>query len=507
MIVRRGLGRLALRIPAVLGLLLVDLVAIEFSRAADVAPVVSALEPWILFPSTPVTVVVRGKNVENLTGLWTSFPAQISAVGRATSNAMTFQVIPNLRGQAAMGLWSAEGGNGRLEERVVGFDWIPTVTAAVERTVRTNPQALVGPIAVDARFTALMSDWYRIPMLAGQEWVIEVIARRVNSPADPFVRLYNPRGRPVTFVEDTPGLGGDVRSRLTAIETGDFLLEVRDSAWGGGEDHRYRVRVAHENWEGLEYWWLPECCRPEQPVLEETEPNNSVAEAQVIPMIPSGVRGRFSEPGDRDCYQLTSGTAGWVTVSGRTRSLGSPAELRLRWRNSAGKIVAENGLTEGDEGRLTRLLKSDEPMSLEVLELNGGGGPNHRYELEWRWGSPVVVTSDTQYLVGPPGKAVVMKLKIQSGDYKGRLKLAVEGILAAVDPEEIGTEREASVTLKVPETIQSGTPHWFKVSVRGESGQTAFTNHVETSPGWRKLWSHGLSPPGGLDGWFRLDVR
>ncbi len=512
MIVMRGWGRFIRRGPVEvrwrrLTVLLLAVLVVPISRAAEIVPGVGTLDPWILLPSTSVTVVVSGMNLESVTGLWTSFPAEISGMGRATNDTLTFQITPRLTGQAAIGLWSIEGTNGRGEERLVGFDSIPTVTAAADRTVRTNAQILVGPIAVDARFTALKSDWYRVPVLAGDAWVIEVVSRRINSPADPFLRIYDPQGHRVTFVEDTPGLGGDVRWRLTAVETGDFLVEVRDSAWGGGTAYRYRMRVSHEKWEGMEHWWLPECCRPELPIAEEVEPNDRTKEAQVIPTIPGRVRGRFSKPGDRDTYRLESGFDGWVTVLGRTRSLGSPAELRLRWRDSTGKIVAENGLTEGDEGRLKRRLQKEESMSLEVLELNGGGGPEYRYELEWVPGSPVVVTADAKNLVCAPGKTADLKLKVQAGDFKGRLALSVDGIPAVITPGEIGTEREASVTLKLPETIRAGTTHWFRVSVRGDSGQTAFTNSVETSPGWRKLWSHGLAPPGRLDGWFRLDVR
>ncbi len=518
MIVRRGGGRFLRCGPAVVSLLpplprkvLVVLVLVVLmgrsSRAAESVLEVPTLDPWILLPSSPVTVVVSGKNLESVTGLWTSFPAEISGMARVSNDTTTFQITPRLTNQAAIGLWSTEGTNGRGEDRLAGFDSIPTVAAAPDRTVRTNAQDLVGPIAVDARFTALKSDWYRVSVQAGEEWVIEVVSRRINSPADPFLRIYDPQGHLVTFVEDTPGLGGDVRWRLIALETGDYQVEVRDSAWGGGVGHRYRVRVSHEKWDGLEHWWLPECCRPELPIAEEIEPNNSKSEAQVIPTIPGRVRGRFSNPGDRDTYRLAPGLDGWVTVLGRTRSLGSPAELRLRWRDSSGKIVAESGMTEGDEGRLIHRLQKDESMSLEVLELNGGGGAEHRYELEWLQGSPVGVTATVHHLVCAPGKTIDLKLKVQAGEFKGRLTLSVEGIPAVLAPGEIGTERESAVTLKLPESIPSGTTHWFRIGVRGDLGQASFTNSVETLFGWRKLWSHGLTPPGRLDGWFRLDVR
>ena len=67
----------------------------------------------------------------------------------------------------------------------------------------------------------------------------------------------------------------------------------------------------------------------EHPEAVESEPNDTPESATRLPALPVALSGRFDRPNDRDFYQLPVKMGDRLTFAARTRSLGSPCDVRL----------------------------------------------------------------------------------------------------------------------------------------------------------------------------------
>jgi hypothetical protein len=86
------------------------------------------------------------------------------------------------------------------------------------------------------------SDFYKFNAKAGQVFDINVYARRLRSPLDPVLHIYNIDGGYLAGADDS--VGPDSYIRFTAPADGEFGLYVHDHLRKGGPDYTYRVEVA-----------------------------------------------------------------------------------------------------------------------------------------------------------------------------------------------------------------------------------------------------------------------
>jgi hypothetical protein len=99
-----------------------------------------------------------------------------------------------------------------------------------------TPIALNGVISKDSD-----SDWYRFGAAKGQVIELNVFARRLRSPLDPVLNVYDTNGTSLANNDDSAG--ADSYLRFTAPSAGDFLLRVSDHLKKGGPDFFYRVEL------------------------------------------------------------------------------------------------------------------------------------------------------------------------------------------------------------------------------------------------------------------------
>jgi len=103
--------------------------------------------------------------------------------------------------------------------------------------VGTNtPVALNGIISKDGDV-----DWYRFGASKGQVIGINAYARRLRSPLDSVLNVYDANGNSLAGNDD--GAGPDSFLQFTAPAAGDFLLRVSDHLNKGGADFFYRVEL------------------------------------------------------------------------------------------------------------------------------------------------------------------------------------------------------------------------------------------------------------------------
>ncbi len=86
------------------------------------------------------------------------------------------------------------------------------------------------------------ADWFKVKAKAGQVYEVNVYARRIRSPLDSVLRIYNAQGG--LLAENDDAVGADSYIRFTFPADGDYFIRVNDHLGKGGPDYFYRVELA-----------------------------------------------------------------------------------------------------------------------------------------------------------------------------------------------------------------------------------------------------------------------
>lgn len=85
------------------------------------------------------------------------------------------------------------------------------------------------------------ADYFRFSAKKGQALDIQVYARRLGSPLDPVLTIYDSSGRQTSTVDDSGG--PDPVARLNVGADGTYTVRVRDHLRGAGPMHAYRIEI------------------------------------------------------------------------------------------------------------------------------------------------------------------------------------------------------------------------------------------------------------------------
>jgi hypothetical protein len=85
------------------------------------------------------------------------------------------------------------------------------------------------------------TDYFRFKARKGQALEVNVYARRLRSPLDPVLYVYDATGKALGTNDDTNG--PDSYFKFTVPADGDYFVRVRDHLRGAGDQYAYRVEV------------------------------------------------------------------------------------------------------------------------------------------------------------------------------------------------------------------------------------------------------------------------
>ncbi|MBN9521843.1 hypothetical protein J0H58_25560 [bacterium] len=210
-----------------------------------------------------------------------------------------------------------------------------------------RPGASDGPLSLPAAAWGTLRegalDRYRITVVAGERVSFEAVASRFGKDADPLVTIRDAAGKWVAERDNDPGLVFDSRFAHTFAAAGEYVVEVRDARFHGGESHHYVLRAGRFPAGRVA---LPAAVEPgflEQVTLPEVDGNEfAVAAARAargpfdavvkrpgdhgsawVPLTTSGgpvtVAGPFDAARDTGLSQLTSPAATFAYMAGPAR--------------------------------------------------------------------------------------------------------------------------------------------------------------------------------------------
>jgi len=132
------------------------------------------------------------------------------------------------------------------------LDTLPEQFEAEPNGAKTNAMAVVLPVIINGHIDK-SGDWdvFRFEGKIGQQVVLEVFARRLDSPVDSVLRLFDPSGKQVASNDDqedkSSGLNthhADSYVSLKLLADGCYTVYLGDTQRGGGPAYAYRLRVS-----------------------------------------------------------------------------------------------------------------------------------------------------------------------------------------------------------------------------------------------------------------------
>jgi hypothetical protein len=492
------------------------------------SPAISTLTPQAVLPGQNVDVTLSGANLKGATGLVTTFPSTSVLSPDVKDNgtnpaSVVFRVTTPADAPVGIHALRVATPGGVSPLKFVIVDDLPSVAQAANSTIATA-QALTLPIAVDGSVGSLAKHYFKITVAAGQKISFEVVARRMGSALDPFIRILNGQGREVANADDSLGLTGDCQLAYTFPAAGDYLIEVRDVQNRGGGNFNFRLRagdfpllnvpypmamkrgtdatvnVAGPDLEGVQPVVLKAPATPGAVATTagvkraggkssgfvslmlvngeealEVEPNNSADKATRV-NLGAGINGRFELPGDVDRFVFTAKANQKMSFKAITRQQGSPVDLVLRVFKPDGAQLIESEDTGTDDALLNAVFPADGDYQLQCEDLFKRGGPQYAYRVEV-FDTPVAgysVAVNADSLNIPAGGTVNVPVVVTRAGYTGPVQLAAVDLPPGVTtvPTVIGANlTTAMLTVKANPDAAAGKSFPIRVVGTAKVGE------------------------------------
>jgi hypothetical protein len=407
-------------------------------------------------------------------------------VTKATEKEVALKVT--VSPDTAVGLYAlyVQTPEGLTNARPFCVDAMPELEEAKDHARVEKAQAVPNSAVVTGTATAEAGDFYKVSLKPNETLAVEVLARRLGSPMDPAVFVYDAktlRELPALYADDTLGLQGDCRTVLQFPNGGDYILEVRDMTYRGGADYAYRLRLgrfpsattafplaltanpkpatvlftaadtqqtlpatvvatdaacvwANPMVEGGQPGWpLPVKLVP-YPTAVEQEPNNTRDTATKIP-VPGGVSAGFGQKSDVDVFSfpVTKGTT--YTVEATAAEHGAPTEVLLTVLAADGKTLATSD-PQKPTARVEFTATTEGLLSVKAEQTNYLFGPKEVYFLSVRPNLPdfeLTLARDRLDVPGAGRGALIVQGVTRLNGFKGPVEVLVNGEAVGTVPE------------------------------------------------------------------------
>jgi hypothetical protein len=509
-------------------------------------PSITTISPLAIAPGQSLKVVTRGGRLAGATQLWTTFSdpaglaADVAGNGQGEGDC-SFSVTapPN----AALGIHGVRVLSPRGASPLAEFlvDDLPTVAEAGGNQSLATAQEVSALCGIDGRLDALTRDYFKLPVKAGQTISFEVFARRLGSPLDASVYLYDAAGHILAYCDDAEGLSSDPQLLHTFKTAGTCIVEVRDIRYQGGDQHFYRLRIGdfpcvnsasplavrrgqdtRVDFAGIgvadaspsqanvpadwPHAWFPVSTKRaagsssgfamvavvDDDEILEIEPNNTQPQAQRVTLGQS-INGRFEAAGDVDRFSFTATQGQRFLFTGITRELGSPADLLLRMLDGTGNQISAVDDNGTSEGVMDVTFPANGDFTLEVADLNRRGGSQFAYRIgvvAWEPGFSLAASADT--LSVPAGGIAALTVSAARRDYGGPIEVAVEGLPAgySVPSTHLGPGVN-HVVLTIAATKDAPPAPLTGIAIVGRAtiGSKAFEARASATDALRARWS------------------
>ncbi|MCX5662445.1 MAG: PPC domain-containing protein [Planctomycetota bacterium] len=371
---------------------------------------------------------------------------------------------------------------------------LPVVMEAEPNSDFAKPQKIEMNVTVEGTVENEDVDYYQVEAKKGQRITAEVEGMRLGETLfDPYVAILDMKRFELAASDDTALLRQDPSASAIAPEDGSYVIMVRESAYGGSGDCRYRLHVGDlprptavfpaggKPGETLKVKYLGDKTGaieatiklPDQPQdyfpvfaeqngklapspnllrvgampdMVEVEPNNDREHATPFPgetLAPLAFNGIIDKPGDRDWFRFKAKKGQVLDVEVYARRLRTPLDSVLTVTNASGGVLASNDDAHGSPDSGLRFTAPDDgDYCLEVRDHLDKGGPDFVYRVEITAPAPslgleipdvgLYDSQNRKWIAVPKGNRAMAMMTVSRENVGGDVVISSEDLPAGV---------------------------------------------------------------------------
>ncbi|HZU35307.1 MAG TPA: PPC domain-containing protein [Gemmataceae bacterium] len=384
-------------------------------------------------------------------------------------------------GEHAMRLRTATGLS-ELQTFFVGA--LPEIDEKEPNNDFKAPQKIPLNVTVNGVVDSEDVDYFSFEAKKGQRITAEIEGMRLGDTFfDPYVAILDSKRFELVASDDAPLVGQDCIASVVIPADGTYVIQVRDSSYGGNGACHYRLHVGTfprptaivpaggKLGEEVEVRFLGDPAGPftqkfklptkvepkfglfaqtkdgiapspnpfrlsEYGNVIEAEPNDTHATATPA-ALPVALNGVIDKPGDVDCFRFKMKKGETYDVHCYARQLGSPLDSVITIAAFNGGAIAANDDSNGPDSYLRFTAPADGEYVLSITDHLHKGGPTYFYRVEFTPPRAQVTLSipkvalfsqERQTIVVPRGNRYATLISGARADFGGPLKIGATGL-------------------------------------------------------------------------------
>jgi hypothetical protein len=308
---------------------------------------------------------------------------------------------------------------------------LPAVEEKEPNTDFGSPQAISLNSTVSGIVQNEDVDYYVFEAKKGERVSAEVEGMRFGQTLfDPYIAILNDRRFEIASVDDSPLLKQDAALSVIIPEDGRYVVEVRESGYGGDGNCRYRLHIGNfprptitypaggQAGQAQDITFIGDATGPiskqislaadaqettvfiedalgvtpsghplrvsPHPNALETEPNQGFDTATVVATFPSAFNGILQEPGDVDIFKFTAKAGQVFEVECFGRRIRSPIDPVMNLYKATGEGITGNDDSRGPDSYFRWQVPADGEYAIRVADHLNRGGPQFVYRIEFQ---------------------------------------------------------------------------------------------------------------------------
>lgn len=365
---------------------------------------------------------------------------------------------------------------------------LPTIAEKEPNSDFKTPQTIPLNVTVTGVVDNEDVDYFLIEAKKGQRITAEIEGMRLaDTLFDPYVAILDMKRFELAASDDAPLLGQDAMASVIIPADGNYVIQVRESAYGGNGACAYRLHVGTfprptaivpaggKAGEEVEVRFLGDplgeirqkvklpksfdgkfglfaedkdgICPSPIPFrlcdfgnVNEIEPNNGHAQATPA-QFPVALNGVIANPGDVDCFKFAAQKGQTFDINCFARRLGSPLDPVVLVSVFNGGVIAGNDDAFGPDSYFRFTAPETREYVITIYDHLGKGGVGYFYRIECSVVRPQLNTSipkvalysqERQTITVPRGNRFATLVSVARRDFGGEMVVSADGLPAGV---------------------------------------------------------------------------
>lgn len=456
------------------------------------SPSLGAIQPRGAQRGTEAVLTFSGARLGDAQEVLAYYPGiavkKLEVVNDATLK-VTVAIAPDCRlGEHAFRVRTATGVS---DVRTFWTGALPVVEEVEPNSEFEKPQPVPLNVTVHGVVQNEDQDYFVVECKKGQRLSVEVEAMRLGSAFfDPYVAILDAKRFELATGDDSPLSGQDGGCSIVAPADGKYVVQVRESAYGGNGACQYRLHIGTfprptavvpaggKPGEELDVTFLgdpagpikqkvklpaaadaawrlhcqtPEGVHPAGFKFRVTDlantlegPNSNAPTAATPGPAPGAFNGVIGAPNETDYFKFSAKKGQVFDARCHARALGSALDPVLYFGNTAGAAIAANDDSAGPDSYFRLTVPADGEYLIWVHDHLRKGGPGYFYRIELTPVAPAITTTipkvdgnnlanqDRQTITVPKGGRNASLVIANRADVGGPLTVGAEKLPAGV---------------------------------------------------------------------------